>query len=203
EGVLASGIRRDLAGDHLVPHQVLGPHRRPRQRTVGPEDEAGDASATGGGQRRGRRARDAGQLHPAQVDVGGGGGRLRGGRRRAVVVTVGARRGEQEPDGHQRAETTAHRIGSSTTVAAVPPPGHRSSTCSPTATLRATTARATGPRAGETAAEVTRPTSSSPRWTDAPGSGGRSGPASIRRPRTGRGTLPPRLSIRATSSWPV
>ena len=36
--------------------------------------------------------------------------------------------------------------------------------------------------------------------TSAPGGGGE---PSTSRPRRGRGTLPPRLSMRATSSWPV
>ena len=69
-------------------------------------------------------------------------------------------------------------------------------------TARLTTASATlPPPPGRGATEVTVPTPSPSITTGEPGSGATS-PASST-PRRCRGTLPPRLSMRATSSWPV
>src|SRR5690606_21450017 len=72
-----------------------------------------------------------------------------------------------------------------------------------TATERASSASAIGaPRPGDQATLVTVPTGAPASSTSAPTSGSDSAPASTSE-RTWRGTLLPRESTRATSSWPV
>ncbi len=90
----------------------------------------------------------------------------------------------------------ARQRGSSRISAGAEPPSQTTETSAGGATRRATEARAT-----PVDELVTEPTSCSPTVSDAP-TGTVTSPATTT-PRTRRGTLPPRLSMRATSSWPV
>src|SRR5690606_5483294 len=141
------------------------------------------------------RQRHAAQVHDARRRRGPGRGGGTG-----VIASAGA--GGDGDGGHdQRRGPPRHRIGRAVTVAVVRPPSHSTATSVSGSTARLTTASATGPSTGERPTEVTSPTACpSPPSTVAP----RGTPSSARRrPRIGRGTLPPRLSMRATSSWPV